>query len=70
MPNFGQKHDLQYLEKYAMLSWDSNSLCGRTVYFTIFKVIFAYAVKVSSNYFSLIMVIHDISKQIEQRVYR
>ena len=39
--NFGQKHDLQYLEKYAMLSWDSNSLCGRTVYFTIFKVIFA-----------------------------
>ena len=48
----------------------SNSLCGRTVYFAIFKVNFAYAVELSSTNFSLIMVIYDIYKQIEQRAYR
>ena len=42
------KNELQYLEKYAI----SNSLRSRTVYFTIFKVIFAYAIELSSNYFS------------------
>ena len=35
-----------------------------------FKVIFAYAIELSSNYFSQITVINDISKQIEQRAYR
>ena len=33
----------------------------------MFKVIFAYAIELRSNYFSIITVICDISKQIEQR---
>ena len=45
----------------------SNSLCSRTVKFTIFKVIFAHAIELSLTYFSQIKVIHDISRQIEQR---
>ena len=36
---------------------------------TIFKVIFSYAIELSSIYFSEIAVIHDISKQIEQHVH-
>ena len=34
---------------------------------TIFKVIFAYAIELSSIYFSSIAVFQDIPKQIEQR---
>ena len=46
----------------------SNSLGSRTVSFTIFKEIFAYAIEFYSIYFSEHgTVIHDISKQIEQR---
>ena len=48
----------------------SNFLCSGTVQFTIFKVIFAYAIELSSNHFrKLRTVIHDISKQTEQRTH-
>ena len=36
---------------------------------TTFKVIFAYAIELSSIYYSKIAVIHDISEQIKQRVH-
>ena len=36
---------------------------------TTFKVIFAYAIELSSIYYSKITVIHDISEQIKQRVH-
>ena len=47
---FGQKPEL-HLEKKLCKVWISNSLCSRTVQFTIFKVIFAYAIESSSIYF-------------------
>ena len=45
----------------------SGSIGNRAVQFTNFLVIFAYAIKLSSSYFRKLRVIHDISKQIEQR---
>ena len=48
--NFGQKPEL-HLEKKLCKVGISNSLCSSTVYFTIFKVIFAYAIESSSIYF-------------------
>ena len=45
----------------------SKSLCSRTAFTLFFKVIFPYAIELSSSYFSHITVIRDLSKKIEQR---
>ena len=44
-------------------------LCPLLGVCTIFKVIFAYAIELSSIYFSSFTVFHDISKQIKRRAF-